>query len=91
MTRNLVSIEAVVDEARRRRRASMPFTPEYARRVRCEARLPLREVAPALEIDVAELSRLERGLRQPSAEVAERWAELIGRLAAVIDDGPEAA
>ncbi len=73
--------ERALAKARRlREQRPFPYDPAQTRVIRQSARLPLVDVAQAIGVDAAELSRLERGLRQPSPEVAERWAALLDRL-----------
>ena len=50
------------------------------RRAREEAGLSLREVADALSIDVADLSRWERGLVRPRTASALRWLDVVEAL-----------
>ena len=46
------------------------------RRLRQERKLPLRKVAALLDIDVAILSKMERGERRLTREIVEKLAEL---------------
>lgn len=47
------------------------------RRIRQQARLSLQEVADAIGVGLATISRWETGHRQPRGEAAIRWAELL--------------
>src|SRR5215213_165398 len=54
-----------------------------AREIRQAARIGLREAAVHLGVNPGTLSMWERGLTCPSPRDAERWGELLERLAAV--------
>lgn len=49
---------------------------EKLRRIREERELPLRKVAPLLDIDVAILSKMERGERRITKEVVLKLADI---------------
>lgn len=57
-----------------RRRTLPPDLADELRAARTRAGWTLRQAAPRLGVSVPFLSRLERGLRAPSAAVAERLA-----------------
>jgi transcriptional regulator with XRE-family HTH domain len=52
-----------------------------ARAIREAAHLSVSEVARELGVSPASVSRWERGLRAPRGRVAERWAEILHKLA----------
>lgn len=51
-----------------------------ARRVRLDAGLSLADVAEAVGVAVATLSRWEHGVRRPTGEPALRYADLLAQL-----------
>jgi transcriptional regulator with XRE-family HTH domain len=62
----------------RERGALSPRTARLLRQARIERGLGLREAARLLQLDPGYLSRLERGLRRPSVEVADRLGSVMG-------------
>ncbi|MCZ7529737.1 MAG: helix-turn-helix transcriptional regulator [Acidimicrobiia bacterium] len=51
-----------------------------ARALRMSAGISLRELARKIEITPGALSMLERGLRRPGPDVAQRWADELEEL-----------
>ena len=70
---DLERLMLIVDARRRAQDGS-------ARRIRQQAGLTLAEVAKALGVDESSVSRWEGGSRQPRADVAVRWAQLLAEL-----------
>jgi transcriptional regulator with XRE-family HTH domain len=55
-----------------------------ARRLRLEARLSLRDVASAVRVNVATVSRWERGQRVPHGDAALRYSQVLVDLMKVL-------
>jgi len=49
---------------------------EKLRKLRAEKKLPLRKVASMLNVDVALLSKMERGLRPLNKEIVQKLASI---------------